>query len=81
MDELILSVYSNLQKGVSVAEIYQAAQTKGRHSDDLFLAIKAGENLFNAKMEQERALFRERAWAWFNPLPAPSHSQLPGVVG
>jgi hypothetical protein len=71
MDALISYVYRALQKGTTIDAINEALLAKGWASDDIFLGIRAGQNLHNAMIEQDRKLFRERAWAHYNPKPAP----------
>lgn len=56
MDELIQSVVKALGIGASVEDIHDAILEKGWTEDDAFLAIKAGEILYEdiKKLEEER---------------------------
>ena len=56
MDELIQSVVKALGIGASVEDIHDAILEKGWTEDDAFLAIKAGEILYEdiRKLEEER---------------------------
>jgi hypothetical protein len=71
MDALILFVANALRAGNSIDTIHAAMMAKEIPTDDAFLAIKAGECLFRAGIEQALRLFREKAWAHYNPKPAP----------
>ncbi len=57
MESLILSVANALGVGASVEDIHDAIISKGWSEDDAFLAIKAGELLYNdrVKHEEEKA--------------------------
>ena len=53
MDELIQAIANALKKGWNVDKIHSTCLVKGWSEDDIFLAIKAGELLFNAIKEAE----------------------------
>jgi hypothetical protein len=52
MDELIMAVYRALGSGATVEQIHDACLEKKWSEEDIFLAIKAGENLYNATVKQ-----------------------------
>ena len=56
MDELIQRVFRALNIGASIEDIHDAIIQKGWSEEDAFLAIKAGELLYNAisKVEEEK---------------------------
>lgn len=56
MDELIQAVLRALQKGRTIEAIHDAIVKKGWAEDDAFLALKAGENLHQAIIQQEQEL-------------------------
>lgn len=56
MDELIMAVFRLLSAGASIDDIHQACLTKGWAEDTIFLAIKAGQNLYDALVKQEKEL-------------------------
>lgn len=56
METLIQSVVKALGVGASIEDIHDAIIAKGWSEDDAFLAIKAGENLYNAIVKQEEEL-------------------------
>lgn len=56
MDELIQAVVRAMQKGRTIEAIHNAIVKKGWAEDDAFLALKAGENLHLAILQQERGL-------------------------
>lgn len=57
MDELILAVKRALGiKGMTVEKLHDAIIAKGWSEDDAFLAIKAGQNLYDAIVKQEEEL-------------------------
>jgi hypothetical protein len=56
MDELIHAVFRALQKGSTIEAIHQAILKTGWDEEEAFLAIKAGENLYQAVVQQEKEL-------------------------
>jgi len=52
MDELIMAVYRAIGSGASLEQIHDACLEKSWTEEDIFLAIKAGENLYNATLKQ-----------------------------
>ena len=56
MDELIQAVFRALEKKSSIDAIHKAILAKGWREEEAFLAIKAGENLFNAIKKQKKEL-------------------------
>ena len=56
METLIKSVVRNLGVGASIEQIIEAFQERGHMDEDIFLAIKAGENLYHAIQLQEEEL-------------------------
>ena len=62
MDELIMAVYKALGvEGNTIAMIHAACIEKGWSEEDTFLAIKAGENLYNASVKQAEELSKRPA--------------------
>jgi hypothetical protein len=60
MDELINAVSGMFGiEGVTLDDIHSAIIAKGWSKEDAFLAIKAGENLYNAKLLQEKELAKQ----------------------
>jgi hypothetical protein len=55
MDELIQAVVRALGVGASIEDIHDAIIAKGWTEDDAFLAIKAGELLYQTIQEAEEA--------------------------
>ena len=56
MDELILAITKALAKNSSLENIHDACLAKGWKEEDIFLAIKAGQNLHRANVKQEAEL-------------------------
>ena len=57
MDELIQAIVKALgTSGVTMDQIHDACVAKGWKSDDIFLAMKAAENLYNAIEQQEEEI-------------------------
>lgn len=56
MDELIKAIAKALKNKSSLSKIHAAIVTKGWSEEDAFLALKAGENLYNANEKQEAEL-------------------------
>lgn len=56
MDELIQAVVKALNKGMTIGQVHIAIIARGWSEDDAFLALKAGENLYNAIQIQEKEL-------------------------
>ena len=52
MDEAILAVANALSDANSIDDIRQAFLDKGWNEDDIFLAIKGGEILFQKRQEK-----------------------------
>lgn len=55
-EELIQAVVRALGIGASIDQIHAAILEKGWTTDDAFLAIKAGVNLYEAIVKQEEEL-------------------------
>jgi hypothetical protein len=57
MESLIQAIVRALgTEGITMGQIHNACVAKGWKSDDIFLAIKAAENLYNAIQQQEQEL-------------------------
>jgi len=56
MDELIHAVFRALQKGGTISDIHNVIVQHGWSEEDAFLACKAGENLHQAVVQQEKEL-------------------------
>jgi len=56
MEELIQAVVKALGKKATIEQIYTAIIARGWGSDSAFLAIKAGENLYQARIKQQEEL-------------------------
>jgi hypothetical protein len=56
MDELIKAVFEALENGSSIDAIHKAIIAKGWSGEDAFLAIKAGQNLYDGLEEQKKEL-------------------------
>lgn len=54
MDNLILSVVTALGIGADIEQIHDAIIAKGWSEDEAFLAIKAGEILYQGRVEREQ---------------------------
>lgn len=59
MEDLIQAVVKALGVGASIEQIVEACQEKGWMDEDIFLALKAGENLYLAIKLQEEELNRK----------------------
>ena len=59
MEELIQSVARALSIGATVEQIHDAALKKGWSEERIFLAIKAGENLYQASLKQKEELAKK----------------------
>jgi hypothetical protein len=60
MESLIYAVVRNLGSGATIEQIHDAARQKGWSEEDVFLAIKAGEYLYNAIVKQQQELQQEK---------------------
>lgn len=56
-----MAVYRALSSGATVEQIHDACVEKKWSEDDIFLAIKAGENLYNATVIQVDELSKRPA--------------------
>ena|ERR1700735_4958847 len=56
MDWLIEIVFRNLSVGATIEQIHEAMLKRGYSEEDLFLALKAGQNLYDAIETQEQEL-------------------------
>ena len=56
MDELIMGVFRLLTAGATIEDIHEACLTKGWDEATIFLAIKAGQNLYDALAKQKQEL-------------------------
>jgi hypothetical protein len=56
METLIKSVVRNLGVGATIEQIVEVCREKGWMDEDIFLAIKAGQNLYDAIVLQKEEL-------------------------
>lgn len=56
MDELIKAVAKALGVGASTEDIHDSLLSRGLSEDEIFLLIKAGENLYKALEDQQKEL-------------------------
>ena len=56
-----MAIYRALTNGSTVDKIHAACIEKGWSEDDIFLGIKAGENLYHASLKQIEELSKRPA--------------------
>lgn len=61
IEELIQAVVRGLGAGATEEQIRQAALDKGWASEQVYLALKAGQNLYDAIAQQEEELAQRPA--------------------
>lgn len=55
-EEIIQAVFKALSAGADIDQLHEAMVEKGYSEEEIFLAIKAGENLYDALLKQHEEL-------------------------